>query len=61
MKFEGTALEHLDGWEGSAEDSKVLHNAFVRQDLLIVPNSKYFLVDVGYTNGPGVLAPYRRV
>ncbi|KAL3533338.1 hypothetical protein ACH5RR_006859 [Cinchona calisaya] len=39
--------------EGSAADSKVLRDALVRQDPLIVPN--------GYTNGPSFLAPYRGV
>ncbi|KAJ8752376.1 hypothetical protein K2173_004012 [Erythroxylum novogranatense] len=39
----------LVGWEGSAADSRVLHDA-VRN---------YYLVDTGYTNGPGFLAPFR--
>ncbi|XP_058787954.1 protein ALP1-like isoform X1 [Vicia villosa] len=49
----------LLGWEGSAGDSRVLRDALHRQNCLRIPNGKYFLVDVGYTNGPGFLAPYR--
>ncbi|KAG6424820.1 hypothetical protein SASPL_115240 [Salvia splendens] len=46
-------------WEGSATDSRVLRDALTRNDPFIVPKDKYFLVDAGYTNGPGFLAPYR--
>ncbi|PNX90923.1 hypothetical protein L195_g047051 [Trifolium pratense] len=49
----------LPGWEGSAGDSRVLRDALRRQYRLQIPNGKYFLVDAGYTNGPGFLAPYR--
>ncbi|XP_047944549.1 putative nuclease HARBI1 isoform X2 [Salvia hispanica] len=49
----------LPGWEGSAADSRVLRDALTRNYPFIVPKDKYFLVDVGYTNGPGFLAPYR--
>ncbi|RZB68022.1 hypothetical protein D0Y65_038024 [Glycine soja] len=49
----------LPGWEGSAGDSRVLRDALRRQNCLHIPNGKYFLVDTGYTNGPGFLAPYR--
>ncbi|XP_057445094.1 protein ALP1-like [Lotus japonicus] len=49
----------LSGWEGSAGDSRVLRDALRRQNHLQIPNGKYFLVDAGYTNGPGFLAPYR--
>lgn len=49
----------LPGWEGSAGDSRVLKDALQRQNHLRIPNGKYFLVDAGYTNGPGFLAPYR--
>jgi hypothetical protein len=30
-----------------------------REDSFVVPSGKYYLVDAGYTNGPGFLAPYR--
>ncbi|RZB52018.1 hypothetical protein D0Y65_048442 [Glycine soja] len=49
----------LPGWEGSAGDSQVLRDALHRQNKLEIPTGKYFLVDAGYTNGPGFLAPYR--
>ncbi|KAG8383971.1 hypothetical protein BUALT_Bualt04G0069300 [Buddleja alternifolia] len=39
----------LPGWEGSAADGRVLGDAI----------SSYYLVDVGYTNGEGFLAPFR--
>ncbi|CAN1126547.1 Putative nuclease HARBI1, partial [Linum perenne] len=43
----------LPGWEGSASDSRVLRDALSRQ------NDKYYLVDGGYANSTGFLAPYR--
>ncbi|XP_047940418.1 putative nuclease HARBI1 isoform X2 [Salvia hispanica] len=51
----------LPGWEGSAADSRVLRDALTRNYPFIVPKDKYFLVDAGYTNGPGFLAPYRGI
>jgi len=55
MKF----LYVLAGWEGSASDSRILRDAMSREDSFVVPSGKYYLVDAGYTNGPGFLAPYR--
>ncbi|KAI8550052.1 hypothetical protein RHMOL_Rhmol06G0074300 [Rhododendron molle] len=49
----------LSGWEGSATDSRILQNAIEIADGLIVPHGHYYLVDAGYTNGNGFLAPYR--
>ncbi|XP_028123612.1 uncharacterized protein LOC114320746 [Camellia sinensis] len=49
----------LPGWEGSAADSRVLRDAINRPNGLRIPNSYYHLVDAGYTNGKGFLAPYR--
>jgi hypothetical protein len=49
----------LVGWEGSASDSRVLRDAMSWEDAFVVPNGKYYLVDAGYTNDPGFLAPYR--
>ncbi|RZB43209.1 hypothetical protein D0Y65_053692, partial [Glycine soja] len=49
------------GLEGSVGDSRVLGDALCRQNKLEIPTSKYFLVDAGYTNGPGFLAPYRGI
>jgi hypothetical protein len=54
MKF----LYVLVGWEGSTSDSQVLWGAMSREDAFVVPNGKYYLVDAGYTNSPGFLAPY---
>ncbi|GFY88814.1 ribosomal protein PSRP-3/Ycf65 [Actinidia rufa] len=50
----------LSGWEGSATDSRVLANALVRPHGLKIPHGRFYLVDAGYTNGPGLLAPYRK-
>ncbi|KAK0585294.1 hypothetical protein LWI29_026372 [Acer saccharum] len=47
------------GWEGSASDSRVLHDALSRPTGMKIPNGCYYLVDGGYTNGEGFLAPYR--
>ncbi|XP_004305947.1 PREDICTED: uncharacterized protein LOC101304026 [Fragaria vesca subsp. vesca] len=49
----------LSGWEGSASDARVLRDALRRNNRLHVSRDKYFLVDAGYINGPGFLAPYR--
>ncbi|XP_028184589.1 uncharacterized protein LOC114371319 [Glycine soja] len=43
----------LSGWEGSAGDFQVLRDVLRNQNCLHIPNGKYFLVDVGYTNGLG--------
>ncbi|MED6221263.1 hypothetical protein PIB30_118112 [Stylosanthes scabra] len=49
----------LSGWEGSTSDSRVLRDAITRRNSLKIPHGNYYLVDAGYTNGPGFLAPYR--
>ncbi|XP_050124808.1 protein ALP1-like [Malus sylvestris] len=49
------------GWEGSASDSRVLHDAITRPNGFKVPAGYYYLVDGGYTNGEGFLAPYRGI
>ncbi|KAG6488709.1 hypothetical protein ZIOFF_049958 [Zingiber officinale] len=49
----------LSGWEGSAADSRVLREAITRKNGLKVPHEYYYLVDAGYTNCEGFLAPYR--
>ncbi|KAI8539811.1 hypothetical protein RHMOL_Rhmol09G0211900 [Rhododendron molle] len=43
----------LSSWEGSATDSRVLQNALLRLHGLRIPQGRYYLVDAGYTNGPG--------
>ncbi|CAL5441606.1 unnamed protein product [Camellia sinensis] len=49
------------GWEGSAIDSRVLSDALTRPDVSFSfpPTGKYYLVDAGFTNMTGFLAPYR--
>ncbi|KAA0039620.1 putative nuclease HARBI1 [Cucumis melo var. makuwa] len=49
----------LVGWEGSAADSRILRDALSRPNELKVPKGYYYLVDVGYPNAEGFLAPYR--
>ncbi|XP_028072727.1 uncharacterized protein LOC114274944 [Camellia sinensis] len=50
----------LPGWERSASDSRILDNALTRKmDKLIVPQGKYYLVDVGFQLKTGFLVPYR--
>ncbi|XP_028108998.1 uncharacterized protein LOC114307790 [Camellia sinensis] len=49
------------GWEGSAHDKAILVDSITRVDLQFPhpPNGKYYLVDAGFTNMPGFLAPFR--
>ncbi|XP_031099369.1 protein ALP1-like [Ipomoea triloba] len=49
----------LSGWEGSVADSRVLRDAISRAHALKVPHGCYYLVDAGYTNCEGFLAPFR--
>ncbi|XP_057532858.1 uncharacterized protein LOC130810743 [Amaranthus tricolor] len=49
----------LPGWEGSASDPRILGDALRRPNGLKVPRNKYFLVDLGYSNAQGFLAPYK--
>ncbi|XP_074557060.1 protein ANTAGONIST OF LIKE HETEROCHROMATIN PROTEIN 1-like [Curcuma longa] len=49
----------LAGWEGSVADCKVLRDAITRTNGLKVPHGHYYLVNAGYTNCEGFLAPYR--
>lgn len=49
----------LAGWEGSAADGRVLRDALSTGRGLRVPNGTYYLVDAGFANAPGFLAPYR--
>ncbi|XP_038709357.1 protein ALP1-like [Tripterygium wilfordii] len=49
------------GWEGSAHDSRVLEHS-LRHEILNFPKpplGKYYLVDAGYANKTGFLAPYK--
>ncbi|KAJ9556271.1 hypothetical protein OSB04_010885 [Centaurea solstitialis] len=49
----------LPGWEGSAHDGCVLRDAISRPQGLRVPQGSYYLVDAGYCNANGFLAPFR--
>ncbi|PPE02619.1 hypothetical protein GOBAR_DD00318 [Gossypium barbadense] len=49
----------LPGWEGSVADGRVLRDAISRRHGLKVSHGCYYLVDVGYTNYEGFLAPFR--
>ncbi|KMT02131.1 hypothetical protein BVRB_9g207140 [Beta vulgaris subsp. vulgaris] len=49
----------LAGWEGSAADGRILRDALSRPNGLKVPRGCYYLVDAGYKNCEGFLAPYR--
>ncbi|GJY86912.1 ALP1-like protein [Tanacetum coccineum] len=49
----------LPGWEGSAHDGRVLRDAISRPDGLKIPQGCYYLVDAGYCNALGFLAPFR--
>ncbi|XP_057526241.1 uncharacterized protein LOC130805483 [Amaranthus tricolor] len=49
----------LPGWEGSASDPRILRDALQRPNGLKIPRNKYFLVDLGFANAEGFLAPYR--
>ncbi|KAK9075689.1 hypothetical protein SSX86_004017 [Deinandra increscens subsp. villosa] len=49
----------LPCWEGSAADGRILRSKMIRDNGLQVPKGNYYLVDAGYTNGEGFLAPFR--
>ncbi|KAG8488413.1 hypothetical protein CXB51_016567 [Gossypium anomalum] len=49
----------LPGWKGSVADGRVLRDAISRRHGLKVPHGCYYLVDAGYTNCEGFLAPFR--
>ncbi|WCJ30585.1 hypothetical protein M5689_012134 [Euphorbia peplus] len=48
------------GWEGSAADSRVLRAVLddPDQNFPQIPEGKYYLVDTGYSNMEGFIAPY---
>ncbi|PPD86682.1 hypothetical protein GOBAR_DD16385 [Gossypium barbadense] len=49
----------LLGWEGLVADGRVLRDAISRRHGLKVPHGCYYLVNAGYTNCEGFLAPFR--
>ncbi|KAF7826467.1 protein ALP1-like [Senna tora] len=56
---DGQFVYVLSGWEGSVADGRVLKDAIEWDDGLKVPRDQYYLVDAGFTNCRGFLAPYR--
>ncbi|XP_068476540.1 protein ALP1-like [Phaseolus vulgaris] len=51
----------LAGWEGTASDSRILKEAFIGEDPLVIPEGKYYLGNVGFMLKPQILTPYRGV
>ncbi|GJR71449.1 Myb/SANT-like domain-containing protein [Tanacetum coccineum] len=51
----------LSGWEGTASDSRIVKDALTRDDKLIIPDGKYYLVDGGLPHRSTLIAPYRGV
>ncbi|KAA8522645.1 hypothetical protein F0562_012992 [Nyssa sinensis] len=51
------------GWEGSAADSRVLRAVLndPDQNFPQIPEGKYYLVDAGYSNMEGFIAPFQGV
>ncbi|CAL9000741.1 unnamed protein product [Prunus brigantina] len=49
------------GWEGTANDSRVFIDAVMRpeNEFPFPDEGYYYVVDAGYSNVPGFLAPYR--
>ncbi|GKC50511.1 putative nuclease HARBI1 [Tanacetum coccineum] len=37
----------LTGWEGTASNSRIIKNALTRDDKLLIPEGRYYLVDAG--------------
>lgn len=52
----------IAGWEGTAHDSRILMDALTdpRLNFPHPPTGKYYLVDAGFSNMRGFLAPYRQ-
>ncbi|XP_074351567.1 uncharacterized protein LOC141690691 [Apium graveolens] len=51
----------LNGWKGSAHDSKLLNDVLSRRNGLEVPPGKYYLVDCEFPNRRQFLSPKRSV
>lgn len=56
--FDMTFSFVLAGWEGSAHDGRVLHDAILKG--LFVADGKFYLGDAGYSLTPHCLTSYRR-
>jgi hypothetical protein len=59
--FDLTFQYVLAGWEGSANDSKVLEDALTKGFTMPTTGNKYYLADAGYGLTPHFLTPYRGV
>ena len=57
--FDLRFLYVLGGWEGSASDALVYHNA--RENSLPIPAGKYYLADAGFPHCEELLVPYRGI
>lgn len=58
--FDMTLTYVMVGWEGTANDSNRVFMETITKpsnDFALPPPGKYYLVDSGYTNMPGFLAP----
>ena len=51
----------LVGWEGIMSDSRIMKDALDREDKLIIPDEKYYLVDADFMLTNGLITPYRGV
>jgi hypothetical protein len=49
----------LSGWEGSAHDSTLFHDA--HQVDFNIPKGRYYLADAGFASSEALLVPYRNV
>ncbi|GLT95035.1 hypothetical protein SLE2022_127410 [Rubroshorea leprosula] len=54
-------LEREGGWEGIASDSRIIKDALKREDNLIIPKGKFYLVDAGFMLKSDLITPYRGV
>lgn len=59
VDFSGRWIYMLAGWEGSAHDSRVYHDAWNKD--LVIPREAYVLGDGGYGNSHRVITPYRGI
>jgi hypothetical protein len=51
----------LVGWEGSANDSRVLNDALTRPEGFKIPEGKSYLGDASYGNQNGILFSYHGI
>ncbi|PKI68529.1 hypothetical protein CRG98_011078 [Punica granatum] len=49
----------MTGWEGSAHDSRVFADAASLESFPALRGRQYYVVDAGFSNIPGYLAPYK--